>query len=176
MAAPEFVIVGRVRRAHGIRGEVVIEPLTDAPDAVFASGARVFVGTVDGDITPDRRTLTVAESRPFKEGLLVRFAEIPTRTDAERWRERYMLLPADELEPPGEDEVYIHDLLGLRVDHVDGSHVGEVLATYDMPQGIMLEVKRASGTVLIPFRPELIASIDVEAGLLVIDPPEGLLE
>ena len=68
MAAPELTIVGRVRRAHGIHGELVIEPLTDVPDAVFAAGRRVFAGTVDGDPAPDERTLVVKESRPFKGG------------------------------------------------------------------------------------------------------------
>ena len=65
MAAPDLTIVGRVRRAHGIHGELVIEPLTDAPDAVFAAGRSVFAGTVDGDPTPDGRELVIEESRPF---------------------------------------------------------------------------------------------------------------
>jgi ribosomal 30S subunit maturation factor RimM len=61
----EFYLVGRVRRAHGIRGELVIETLTDAPDAIFASGRRVLAGTRAGDVTPDRQELHVLRSSPF---------------------------------------------------------------------------------------------------------------
>src|SRR5215217_367373 len=94
VSAPDLTIVGRVRRAHGIHGELVIEPLTDAPDAVFAAGRRVFAGTVDGDPAPDKRELIIEESRPFKGGgWIVAFVGIVDRNEAERWRERYLLAP-----------------------------------------------------------------------------------
>ena len=102
MAAPALTIVGRVRKAHGIRGELVIEPLTDAPDAVFAAGRRVFAGTVAGDLAPGAPTLTVRRARPFKGGWIVHFDEIADRTAAELWRERYILAPLAELPPPAE--------------------------------------------------------------------------
>lgn len=178
MTAPDLTIVGRVRRAHGIRGELVIEPLTDAPDAVYAPGRRVFAGTVDGDPSPDGRTLTVEESRPFKGGAwIVAFAEIGDRSEAERWRERYVLAPASELAPIGEDEVYVHDLLGMVVA-LDASHevVGEVTDVYELPQGLMLDVRRESGTALIPFRSEVVARVDRDARRIFITPPDGLLE
>jgi len=115
VAAPELTLVGRVRRAHGLHGELVIEPLTDVPDAVFAPGRRVFAGTIDGDPAPDGRTLVVEESRPFKGGgWIVAFDGIADRTEAERWRERYVLARKDELTPVAEHEVYLHDLLGPR--------------------------------------------------------------
>ena len=65
MTQPEYAIIGRVRTAHGIRGELVVEPITDAPDAVFASGRRVFAGTVAGDLARGAPTLTVGRARPF---------------------------------------------------------------------------------------------------------------
>src|SRR5688500_7952867 len=68
----DLVIVGRVRRPHGVRGEVLIEPLTDEPDAVYASGRRVFGGAVDGPMHDDAPTLTGIETRPVQAGLLVR--------------------------------------------------------------------------------------------------------
>ena len=114
MAAPELTIVGRVRRAHGIHGELVIEPLTDVPDAVFAPGRRVFAGTADGDPSPDGRTLVVEESRPFKGGgWIVAFGGIADRNEAERWRQRYVLAPKSELTPVAAHEVYLHDLFGM---------------------------------------------------------------
>ena len=103
MAADALAIVGLIRNAQGIRGEVVIEPLTDARDAVFASGRRVFVGEDDSE-----RPFTVEKSRPFKGGLMVKFEGIEDRNAADLLRGRYVFSPFDELEPPGEDEVYLH--------------------------------------------------------------------
>jgi len=63
MTTPAFIIVGRVRKAHGVRGEVVVEPITDAPDAIFASGRRVFAGTAAGDLAPNRLELHVRKAQ-----------------------------------------------------------------------------------------------------------------
>ena len=177
MTAPELTIVGRVRRAHGIHGELVIEPLTDVPDAVFAPGRRVFAGTAEGDPSPDGRELVIEDSRPFKGGWIVAFDSIVDRNEAERWRERYVLAPLSELAPVGEHEVYVHDLFGLSVV-LAGSldPVGDVSDVYELPQGIMLDVRRPAGSVLIPFRPEVVKHVDVAARRIIIDPPEGLIE
>jgi len=180
MTTPEFIIVGRVRKAHGIRGEVVVELITDAPDAIFASGRRVFAGTAAGDLAPNRTELHVESSRPFNEGMLVAFAEIPDRTAAETWRARYLLVPAAELPAPSDGEVYIHDLLGMRVELESGELVGTVDETYDLPQGLALDVRRAAPrdgeTVLILYDERTIASVDKAARVIVVTPPEGLLE
>ena len=63
---PELIIVGRVRKAHGIRGELVVEPITDEPDAVFASGRRVIAGTATGDPSKDRRELRILVIEPVQ--------------------------------------------------------------------------------------------------------------
>ena len=177
MTAPDLTIVGRVRKAHGIRGELVIEPLTDAPDAVFAPGRRVFAGTVDGDPAPDKRELVVEESRPFKGGWIVAFSTIDDRNEAERWRERYLLVPPAELEPLADDQVYLHELSGLQVVlDASGELVGEVTDVYELPQGVMLDVRRPKGSVLIPFRSEVVARLDKQGRRILITPPDGLLE
>jgi 16S rRNA processing protein RimM len=180
MTTPAFIIVGRVRKAHGIRGEVVVEPITDAPDAIFASGHRVFAGTAAGDIASDRAELHVESSRPFNDGYLIGFAEVPDRNAAETWRGRYLLLPADELPPPREDQVYVHELPGMRVELEDGQLVGTVEETYELPQGLAIDVRRApprdQETVLVLFDERTIASVDRDARLIVVTPPEGLLE
>ncbi len=178
MAAPELTIVGRVRKAHGIHGELVIEPLTDVPDAVFAPGRRVFAGTVDGDPSPDVRALVVEESRPFKGGgWIVAFNGIADRNAAERWRERYVLAPKHELTPAAEHEVYLHELFGLSVVRAGSlDPVGDVTDVYELPQGIMLDVRRPKGSVLIPFRPEVVTHVDLAGRRLIVDPPEGLIE
>jgi 16S rRNA processing protein RimM len=180
MTQPAFIIVGRVRKAHGIRGEVVVELITDAPDAIFASGRRVFAGTVSGDLAPARLELHVASARPFNDGLLVGFAEVPDRTAAESWRGRYLLVPAGEVPAPDDDEVYVHELLGMRVELVGGEPLGTVDATYELPQGLAIDVRRAAPreteTVMLPYDDRTIASVDKAARTIVVTPPEGLLE
>jgi len=180
MTTPEFIIVGRVRKAHGIRGEVVVEVITDAPDAVFASGRRVFAGTATGDISPSRQELHVRSVRSFNEGILVGFDEVPERNAAELWRGRYLLLPADEVAPPAEDEVYLHELIGMRVELSGGQPVGTIEELYELPQGLALDVRlaepRDGETVLLLYDDQTIASVDKDARVIIVTPPDGLLE
>lgn len=173
--APELIIVGRVRKAHGIRGDLVVEALTDEPDAVFAPGRRVFAGTASGDPARDGRALTIASASPFKGGFIVHFSGIDDRTVADTWRERYLLLPADELTPLGADQVYLHELPGMRVELENGDFVGTVLETYELPQGLTLDVSREKGSVMIPYD-RVVTSIDREARVIRIAPPVGLLD
>lgn len=172
----DLVIVGRVRRPHGVRGEVLIEPLTDEPDAVYASGRRVFGGTVDGPMDDDAPVLTVIETRPFKDGLLVRFEEIADRTAAELWNGRLLLVPQEELRPLAEGEVYQHELKGMTVELSSGEIVGTVADVFEVPQGLLLDVARERGTVLVPFSGEIVLNVDRARRVVRIDPPEGLLE
>jgi 16S rRNA processing protein RimM len=172
----DLVIVGRVRRPHGVRGELLIELLTDEPDAVYASGRRVFGGSVEGDADDDAPTLTIAETRPFKDGLLVTFREITDRAEAETWNGRHLLVPEDELAPPAEGEVYVHELKGMTVELASGERVGTVTDVFEVPQGLLLDVARQRGTVLVPFSGEIVIDVDRERRVVRIDPPAGLLE
>ena len=180
MSTPAYIIVGRVRKAHGIRGEVVVETITDAPDAIFASGLRVFAGTANGELAPNRLELHVESVRPFNEGYLVGFTEIPDRTAAETWRGRYLLLPADELPPPDDEQVYVHELLGMRVELASGEPIGTVEETYELPQGLAIDVRRAppreKETVMLTYDDRTVSSVDKSARVIVVTPPEGLLE
>ena len=177
MTAPEWVIVGRVRKVHGLQGELVVEPITDRPDAIFASGRRVFAGTPSGAVARDRRELTVRASRPFKGGLIVDFEGIDGRDEAEKWRGRFFLVPGTELPPLEPDEVYIHDLYGMRVELPDGAELGVVETVYELPQGLGLDVKRTGGgSVVLPWRPEVVRDVDAARRVLVVDPPPGLLD
>jgi 16S rRNA processing protein RimM len=172
---PELIIVGRVRKAHGIRGDLVVEPITDEPDAVFAPGRRVLAGTATGDRAKNGQELHILSASPFKGGLIVHFDGLDDRTEAELWRDRYLLLPSDELTPLGDDEVYVHELPGMRVELESGEIVGTVLDTYELPQGLTLDVQRERGTVMIPYD-RIVTSVDRDARVITIDPPEGLLD
>jgi len=184
MGEPEYAIVGLIRKAQGIRGEVVIEPLTDKPDVVFASGSRVFAGTSDGDLAivtdvkgeEETPTLTVVGTKPFKKGLIVQFEELQDRDSAELWRGRYLLAPFAELPPLQEDEVYLHDLIGMSVVGTNGEPLGAVTTFYELPQGIMLDVKTKGGSTIIPYRPEIIVRTDITERTIVIDDTIGLFD
>ena len=176
-ADAEFVIVGRVRKAHGIRGELVVEPITDAPERIFAPGQRVFAGTVRGDLAPDRRELHIDRATPFKEGLIVAFREIADRTAAEQWRNRFFLVPGGEVPPLDEGEVYVHELVGMRVLLESGAPLGEVVEVYELPQGLAVDVRRAGGgsTVLLLYEQSVIA-VDRDTRTLTVTVPDGLLD
>lgn len=184
MPGPEYAIVGLIRKAQGIRGEVVVEPLTDKPEVVFASGSRVFAGTTDGDLATARDvrgqkeipTLTISRSQPFKKGLIVQFEELRDRDSAELWRGRYLLAPFSELPPLQEDEVYLHDLTGMKLESPAGAEIGSVTGFYELPQGIMLEVSTSRGSVLVPYRAEIIVRTDLATRTIVMDDKLGLLD
>lgn len=175
--ASALMIVGRVRKAHGIRGELLVEPITDAPDAVFVSGRRLFAGTATGDPSPDGQQLEVTAVRQHMESIRLTIRGIADRTAADLWRGRFLLAPKDELPPPAEDEVYLHDLIGMRVMHEDGRALGTVADTYDLPQGLMLDVRPVNGgtTYFIPWRDEILVHVDEAARVITVHPPEGLL-
>ena len=171
MASDALAIVGLVRNAQGIRGEVVIELLTDAPDAVFASGRRVLAG--EGSA---QREMTVSGSRPFKGGLMVKFEGVDDRNAAELLRGLYVFSPFDELEPPGEDEVYLHDLIGMKVELDTGEAMGEVTAYYELPQGLTLDVETEKGSVLVPYRPEVVDRVNAESRIVIVKSEVGMFD
>ncbi len=184
MPEPEYAIVGLIRKAQGIRGEVIVEPLTDKPDVVFASGSRVFAGTTDGELAvvhgvkgeEETPTLTIVRSQPFKKGLIVQFEELQDRDSAELWRGRYLLARFSELPPLEQNQVYLHDLIGMRVVSAAGAEIGKVTTFYELPQGIMLDVATPRGSVVIPYRPEIVVQTDIEARTIVMDDKLGFLD
>lgn len=173
---PAWVIVGRIRRAHGIRGEIVVESLTASPEVVFAAGRRLFAGDTGGETTPAPTAVHVTSAEPFQKGYRLRLSEIPDRTAAQRWNGRYLLVPADELPEPEQGDVYLRDLVGLHVERPSGEMIGEIVAWYELPQGLVIEVSRGRDTVLLPYRDPFLRSVDLAEQRLVIEPPEGLLE
>lgn len=172
----EFYRVGRIRRAHGIRGELVVELLTDAPDAIFASGRRVFAGDRHGDVAKDRQELRVLRASPFKGGLIVAFEGIPDKTAADLWRDRFLLVPESEVEPPSEDELFIHELVGMSVRRGDDV-IGEVIEVFELPQGIVIDVRRPDGkTVLLPYDDNTVTEVDAGQRVIRVDPVDGLID
>lgn len=174
---PELLIVGRLRKAHGIKGALVVEPLTDAPAAVFAAARRLVAGTPNGEPDPGGRALVVESARAQPDGsLIVQFDGITDRSGAERWRDRYLLANARDLEPPAAGQVYVHELAGMRVERPDGQSLGTVADVLELPQGLALEITDGTRTALLPFHTEFVRHVDRTARRIIAVPPNGLFE
>ena len=169
----DLVVVGRIRNSHGVKGVVVVEPMTASPEEVFTPGRELIAGTVKGDAAVPVRMLRIDMAEPFKEGFRVQFAGIADRNEADRWRNRYVLSPRAELPEPDEGEIYLHDLVGLSAIGPGGELIGSVVAYYELPHDVMVEVERSSGSVMIPYR--FVSEVDLEGKRIVVAPPDGLL-
>ncbi len=174
---PSHLVVGHLARPHGIKGEFLVSLLTDHPERTFAPGVVLLLGEPDADEPdPDLPPLRVVDARPVQRGLLVRFAGVDDRSQAEVLGGRYLFQPIEDVAPLEEGEVFYHQLLDLQVVAVDGTEVGRVAELFDAGPTSLLEVHGPRGVLMIPFRPEIVVEVDVEAGRLVVDPPEGLLD
>jgi 16S rRNA processing protein RimM len=174
------VIVGRVGRPHGLRGELVIGVRTDEPDLRFAVGAVLDAHQEpDPAETGDQDTLTVARTRWHSGQLLVTFEGITDRTAAAELTGSWLSVDSGQLPRTGDpDEFRDHELIGLSVRTTDGGLVGVVTDVLHHGQDLLV-IKRADGgdeECLVPFVKAIVPEVDVDARLLVIDPPAGLLD
>ncbi|WP_020661665.1 ribosome maturation factor RimM [Amycolatopsis benzoatilytica] len=167
------VVVGRIAKAHGIRGELAVDVRTDSPQERFAVGAVVTTKLRDGST----RELTIAAAREHSGRLLVRFEQVLTRDVAETLRGALLLADTDTLPPTGDpDEFYDHELAGLSAELADGTVVGKVVEVVHSPAGELLELDHDGRSVLVPFVRAIVPVVDVAGGRVVLDPPEGLLD
>jgi 16S rRNA processing protein RimM len=177
------VIVGRVGRPHGIRGEVIIGVRTDEPDLRFAVGATVDAGpSADGEVVPGAAPLEVIAARWHSGQLLVGFAGIADRTAASELTGSWLSVDSSQLPAaPDPDEFRDHELIGLAVRTCAGEAVGEVTDVLHYGQDLLV-VRRpardgaAGQDTLVPFVKAIVPEVDVAAGVVVIDPPPGLLD
>jgi 16S rRNA processing protein RimM len=169
------VVVGRIGKAHGIRGEVTVEVRTDEPDRRFADGTTLRAERPSGAAAP-WTALTVAGTRWHQSTLLVRFDELPDRTAAESARGLLLHadVPADE-SPEEPDEFYDHQLVGLAAEDVDGRPLGEVTAVLHGAQDL-LQIRTADRRdALVPFVAALVPEVDVAGGRVVVADRPGLV-
>jgi 16S rRNA processing protein RimM len=165
-----LVVVGRIGRAHGVRGEVAVEPRTDEVDQRFAVGGSLL--TESGD-----RTLTIDSVRRHHGRLLVRFAELADRQSVEAVRGLLLQAEVAGDEVPDEpDTWYDRQLVGLSVE-VDGRVIGHVKSVVHLPAQDLLEVELGGGSdALVPLVSAIVTEVDVAGGRVLLDPPPGLLE
>ena len=179
MAGTE-VVVGRIGKAHGVKGEVSVEPRTDEPGRRFADGSVLELRTPQGGPPAGSRParLTVAQTRRHRSRLLVRFVEVPDRTAAEALHGLQLVVAVDPAESPDDpEEFYDHQLVGLSVVTTDGRPVGEVSEVLHSGAQDLLVVRAQDGReVLVPFVGALVPVVDVAAGRLEVADRPGLLE
>jgi len=167
------LVVGRVVKAHGITGEVVVDVRTDDPESRFAPGTSLRARAKGGA----ERPLTVAAARQHGGRLLVRLDGVADRDSADALRGALFLVDSADL-PPIEDpdEFYDHQLEGLRVRTTAGVEVGTVAEVLHTAAGELLSVRTEDGEVLVPFVGAIVASVSLADQVIEIDPPEGLLD
>ncbi|ROR41929.1 ribosome maturation factor RimM [Kitasatospora cineracea] len=166
------LVVGKIGRAHGIRGDVSVEVRTDEPELRLGPGAVLLT---DPAATGP---LTVESGRVHSGRLLLRFAGVKDRTAAEALRGTMLIAEIDPDETPEDpDEYYDHQLIGLDVVLADGTPVGELTEVVHLPYQDLLTVERPDGTeVLIPFVEQIVPTIDLDEQRVVITPPPGLID
>jgi 16S rRNA processing protein RimM len=166
-----MALVGRIARAHGIRGQVIVNPETDFPEERFQPGAELFIER-NGQV----EALTVATARFHRDRPVIGIDGVETMTDAERLAGFELRVPVERLAALPADTFYRHDLIGCRVETRDGQNVGLVRDVEGTMAGSRLVVDGAGGEVLIPLVAPICTAIDPAAKRIVIDPPAGLIE
>jgi 16S rRNA processing protein RimM len=167
--------VGRVVKAHGVTGEIVVEVRTDDPEIRFAADAVLRARGSDGQ----ERNYVIEAVRVHGGRLLVRLDGVADRDTADRLRGSLFLIDSEDLPPIEEpDTYYDHQLEGLRVCTTAGRHIGTVVEVLHTAAGELLAVNRddEAGELLVPFVTAIVTSVSLDSRTVEIDPPDGLLE
>lgn len=169
--ADDDIAVGRIARARGVRGEVFVEPWTDVPEERFAAGSVLRTEPAA------RGPLTVEHSSTAGGKLVVRFAGVADRAAADGLRGvRLVISAADRPALTDADEFYDTDLVGLSARSVDGTPLGTVRDVVHAGGADYLVLDVAGDGKLVPFVSAVVPTVDLAAGIVEIDPPDGLLE
>jgi 16S rRNA processing protein RimM len=174
MADARHIVVGRLRKPHGLKGDSTLFPLTDTPETLLAPGSSVWLVGLDGGVVAG--PLTIERSRSYHREWLVKFTGADVREALEPWRGLFVAVSADRVAPPKDDEVYLHELTGFAVRQPDGTPLGLVSALYELPAGLMIEVQGPKREFLLPYKKEFVREVDRAGRRLVVTPPEGLIE
>lgn len=169
MTTDDLILVGRVARAHGNKGQVIVNPDTDFPDARFAVGTTLLVGP---EATPRRIT-----SARFQQGRpVIGLDGVETMDDATRLTEAELKVPASTLGPLPDNTYYRHELVGCEVQDTEGRLIGEVAAVEGSLEMSRLVIHAPHGEVLIPMVDEICIEIAPAERRIRIKAPEGLIE
>ncbi len=168
---PDYVLIGRILRPHGVRGMLKVMPETDDPQR-FHLLKRVWLRRADGT----RQEIEVDQVRVIDRSVLLSLRGITTRDAAEAWRGSEIEIPGDQLLPLAENRHYYFELIGLAVMTEDGEPIGTVKDIISYPANDVYVVMAGDREVLLPDSPDIIRSIETEKGRIVIHPLPGLLD
>lgn len=176
MPADNQLLVARIGKPHGIRGEVTVQLHTDDPETRFAPGAVLSTEAARGSGVPT--ALTVSSARSHRGIWLIGFEGIPDRSGAESLRGTQLFIDAEDGLPEDDDEGYYEsELVGLDAVALDGSALGTITGLQTgAAQDLLVVELAAGGEALVPFVEAIVPEVDLERGRVVLDPPPGLLE
>ena len=163
--------MGSVARAHGLGGEVVVDAWSDAPERFRAGGT--LTAQLPGGVA---KAMVVETVRPFGERLLIRFAGITSRTEAEALRGADLTVARRDVAPLPEGTHYRFELVGLRVRTPAGEHLGTVVDVFSTGSNDVIVVRGERGELLLPHLTNVVLAVDPERGEMVVEVPPGLLE
>jgi 16S rRNA processing protein RimM len=178
------LVVGRVLRPHGLRGELAVEVRTDVPETRFAAGSVLATEPAS------RGPLTVSSSRRHSGRLLVSFRGYADRTRAEELRGTLLVVDSEQVGPAAPGEYHDHQLVGLDVITAAGDRIGVVTDVLHHGQDLLVVTQGGEGRgaqadggartpgdeILVPFVAAIVPEVDVAGGRVVIDPPPGLID
>jgi len=166
--------VGRLTKAHGLKGAIKVELYTDEPDKRFVPGA-VFTLQVPEESPWFGKTLELTELRWYNEHPVAFFVGVPDRTAAESLIKAILWIDVEGETATEPDAWYDHQLVGLSVER-DGLKVGKVIRVEHMPAQDLLVISTPKGDVMLPFVKALVPAVDLDKGIVTITPPGGLFE
>lgn len=166
-----MVVVGRIARPHGLRGQVVVTPETDFVTERFRAGATVWVRMGERE-----EELTIASARVQNGRPVIGFAGLSRVEAVERLAGLELRIPQSSLQPLEPGRYYEYQLVGCAVETADGCVVGAVVRVESGPGGSCLVVEGPRGEILVPLAAHICVEVDLEGRRILIDPPEGLLE
>jgi len=172
--APEWdsmVLVGRIARPHGLRGQVIVTPETDFVEDRFRTGATFWTRSDRG-----HEVLTVNSARVQNGRPVLGFEGFGSIEDVERLAGLDLRIPEDSLLPLDAGAYYVHDLVGCAVETISGEPVGEVKRVEGGTGASVLSVEGRRGEVLVPLAADICVEVDIAGRRIRINPPEGLLE
>ena len=172
------LVVGRVVKAHGISGELVVDIRTDDPHGRFGTGNRLRLRPSSRSGESGTRDVEVESARPHGARMLVRLAGVTYRDGAEALRGNLFVVDSADLPPIDDhDEFYDHQLEGLTVRTVGSAEVGSVTEVLHTAAGELLSIRTATqAELLVPFVGAIVTSVSLSSGVIEIDPPDGLLD
>ena len=165
---PVYLVVGFLRRAHGLRGEMIMDLHTDFPER-FESGRKLLIGE-------NRTPMTLSSARPHAKGLLVKFEGVDTPEAAGRFRNKWVYVHAADVPDLPEGKLYQHELFGFAVVDENGNPLGELVEILETGANNVYVVRNEQGKeILLPAIPSVILDIDAEQRVLRVHLLEGLI-